>query len=152
MYTVTGKTRVIRSLDGTTREVTPPTMTFRDAVTMFRWAIDSGELGARRMPYGNRIADVHLSGRPGDSEAVRVYWTFESGSGNYRWTAVHWDAMYAAQRRIRELYHYVTEVLPEWREESTVHYADNSTVRYEVNRYGGRRSVTVVGPSGDVCF
>lgn len=152
MYTVEGKTRVIGSMDGTTREVTAPTMTFPDAVAMFRWAIASAEIGHRRMPYGDRIRDVHLSGHPDDSEAVRVYWTFESGRGHYLWTAVHWDAMYAAQRRIRELYHYIAEVLPEWREERTVHYADNSTVRYEVNAYGGRRSVTLVGPSGDLCF
>lgn len=155
MFIVEGKTRTISALDGSTRQVSAPTMKFGDAVTMFRWAVASGEIYYGLLP-GNgdrlaRIKDVYL-GRPGDSEAVRVYWTFDAGHANYIWTGAHWDAMYAAQLRIRALWHYVSEVMPEWQAERTVNYADNSTERYEVNRYGERRVVTLVGPSGDACF
>jgi len=151
MYTVEGKVRTVTGTDGVRREEAAPTMQFSTAVAMFRWAVTSGEFPYHRLGHNGsrniRIKDVHL-GSPGCP--MRVSRTFDTFR-QYEWTDAHWTAMYNAQQRIRELWHYVSEVLPEWQTVEEVHYLDNSVVRYEANRYGNTRAVTLVHPHGDLC-
>lgn len=159
MYTITRPERTLRYPDGKLARHEPAeTRTFHTAAGLFRFCLNERifehRIGGR--PYPSRFTDKHL-GR--DDILNSVYGIFDTFS---RWQIPH-EYVYdlrRAQARYAEIIHYLREVEPEWRpdtertanESGIVHFADNSTERHEINKYGQRRSVMLAYPSGDVCF
>lgn len=127
------------------------TVSFITAAGLYRWALDQRVFrhGVGGVPYPKRFDDNYLGHE--DGNAGTDYHLIDSFTG-WKITGEHLSAMRRARARYCEIVHYLSEVEPEWREERTVNYADNSTERYEINKYGQRRSVMLVAPHGDACY
>lgn len=142
MYEVRGKYWMIRN--GV--KVEPPApKTFRTAMGMLRWALNTG-LIRRRGSWGNTVPG------PGEMERVSIpYAGSGDWAGDWYFTPAQVEAMGKALSRYRAILHHYREIEPEWREVSRTHYADNSIEADQEDKYGNRRTVTVVSPHGDVC-
>jgi hypothetical protein len=144
----------VRQADGTMRHVPEERRTFLTGAGMLRWALDARMLAHHTggVPYPTRFDDKWL-GEPGRS----TYGMIDTFC-RWRFTPEHLTAMQRAAKRYREIFTYLREVEPEWRPDTDVsptgeiRYADNSTVLYEVSKYGHKRFRTLVAPSGDACF
>lgn len=124
----------------------PEPRRFHTAMGMLRWALDAGMI--RRGLWG--------TGAPGPHEMERVRIPCPGSGdwgGDWFFTPDQVAAMRAAHSRYRTVLHHLREVEPEWREVdgSRVHYADNSVMATEADKYGRTRSVTLVYPHGDLC-
>lgn len=93
---------------------------------------------------------------PSTRELVqRTIWRQTSGTS---WTGVgthrYENVEKAAEllERAASLLHFHQEVAPGWVDGKKIYYADNSIVQMQVDRDGNRRSITLVGPGGDVCY
>ncbi|MCC3766478.1 hypothetical protein [Streptomyces sp. UNOC14_S4] len=155
MYVVKGKTWVVCQPDGSAIRETATDKVFHSGVEMLLWAIRSGEIRLHLLRGGGyrttRVIEVHLIHLPGDSDWQVLHSTFYS-LHKYEWTIEHWRAMYAAQQRVKELWHYISEVEPEWRDKEEVHYMDSSVAVIQVDKYGHGRRVMLEYPSGDACY
>lgn len=67
-----------------------------------------------------------------------------------------WQRLARLSKRYREFVTHCREVIPQWKYESTIHFADNSVEEVQVAtagpEKGKRRNVMVTAPSGDACF
>jgi hypothetical protein len=159
MYTITRPEQTIKNTDGSVYRTNPAeTRTFLTAAGLLRFCLEQGVFRQRYIngkPY--RFEHLHLGQR--DHDKGYDYHLIDTFT---RWqiTGDHLAAMRRAQARYLEILHHLREVEPQWRpdtertgnESGLVHYADNSTERHEVNKYGKRRYVMVDPPSGDACF
>ncbi|MFI9202641.1 hypothetical protein [Streptomyces sp. NPDC053048] len=150
MHVVKGKVRTVSRPDGSTYQKCAPDKTFRSGIEMLLWAIRSGEINSYKLPRNGdrraRVSEVHFNRNPG-------WWgDLFSQFPNYVWTIDHWYAMRAAQQRVRELWHYLSEIEPEWQDGRKIHYMDNSIELIQVNKYGRERRQRLVWPSGDACY
>jgi hypothetical protein len=131
------------------------TVTFRTAAGLLRWGLDNRVF--RRdtggSPYPKRFDDIYLGrdGHPGmDYHLIDVF-------TDWKITGEHLSAMRRALARYGEIVHYLREVEPEWRPDTSVspdgeiHWMDNSVERIEINKYGNKRTVRLAAPHGDVC-
>jgi hypothetical protein len=156
MFTIHKRPQTRIGTDGVVREVPGETRTITTSMGLLRFALRerlfTHRTGGR--PYPARPDNVHL-GR----EGAPTYGLFDPLK---RWevTYDHVEAMRRAQRAYNERMHYRREVAPMWRpdteyagnESGVVHYADNSTVQYEIDKDGNRRHRTIIAPGGDACF
>lgn len=155
MYEIVKPAYTVNGVDGP-YEVPEERRTFHTAAGLLRWALKARllEHGIGGRPYPTRFDDKWL-GR--DGERYADYGLIDSFC-RWKFTAEHKSAMRRAQQRYVEIIHYLREVEPEWRPDTRssatgeVHYADNSIERHEVNKYGQRRRIMVLAPSGDACF
>lgn len=158
MYTVKGKMRKVRGVDGVLRTESKPDVTFHTAAGLLRWALNTRQLEHRTggRPYPTRFDDKWL-GDPDDTSRGSAYGIIDSFS-RYEWTPELRQAMQRAAWRYREIVRYLREVEPEWKPDTSVspsgeiHWADNSIERQEINKYGKTRIVRLKAPSGDACF
>jgi hypothetical protein len=158
MYTVTKPEVTYRGGNCPDRTEPAETRTFATAAGLLRFCLKQGVFRQR-----------YVNGRPKQFEHLHLGYRDNDPGYDYhlidtfaRWeiTSEHLAAMRRAHRRYMEILHYLREVEPEWRPdtESTgnargiVHYADNSTERHEINKYGQRRRIMIDPPSGDACF
>jgi hypothetical protein len=156
MYEVVRPERKIGTSDGWRTEP-EQRRTFHTAAGLFRWALRERVFSHRTggVPYPTRFDDVHLGDRNGDEgydyHLIDTFTPWEI-------TGEHLAAMRRVQRRYAEIVHYLREVEPGWEPDTSVSptgkisYADNSVVLYEISKYGGKRSRTLVAPHGDACF
>jgi hypothetical protein len=159
MYTVKRPAHERIGTDGTRYMVAEETRTFHTGAGLLRWALNEGLMREWRDTYVDgqwrRLFDGQWIGspdRPGsDYGMINPFCRWE-------FTREHRSAMQRAAQRYREIIHYLREVEPEWRPDTSVsesgeiHYADNSTELHEINKYGQKRYRTLVAPHGDVCF
>jgi hypothetical protein len=130
--------------------------TFHTGAGLLRWALNERLLEHRvgGVPYPTRFSDKWLGepGRPGSGYGMIDTFC------RWKFTPEHREAMQRAAKRYKEIVHYLREVEPEWRPDTSVsatgeiHYADNSTELHEINKYGGKRHRMLAYPSGDACF
>lgn len=66
-------------------------------------------------------------------------------------TSEVWNEVVKLHRRYSRFCHYITEIKPEWREVSRIHWADNSVESVQQDRHGNTRKVMIVPPHGDLC-
>lgn len=154
MYTITRPAYQIGRADGSGSDMVPEeTRTFQTAAGLLRWALDERAFrhGVGGVPYPTRFDQPYM-GHKGNR------WGLIDGFCRWQFTPEHREAMARAQQRYNEIIHYLREVEPEWRPDTSysadgiVHYADNSTERHEINKYGKRRHIMIDPPSGDACF
>lgn len=156
MYEVIKPEYTVGSADGS-RVVPEERRTFITAAGLLRWALNERVFrhGVGGVPYPERFGDVHLGWR--DHDKGYDYQLIDTFT---RWkiTGDHLAAMRRVQRRYGEIVHYLREIDPEWRPDTSVSatgeipYMDNSTEVHEINKYGGKRRRTLVAPGGDACF
>lgn len=149
MYTVTKPELFIRGHGCPDRFEPAETRTFTTAAALLRWALDE------------RVFEHRTGGRPYpkrfDQPYIGRYGVIDSFC-RWKFTPELIEAMRRAQSRYRQIIHYLAEVEPEWRPDTTVSptgyrsYADNSTELHEINKYGRRRHRMTDPPSGDACF
>lgn len=158
MYVLHKRERTVRMVNGPhageTRTEPGETRTFTTAAGMLGWLLRTGVLRPQHHRAGEvkYFGDIYL-GRTGQ----RTYGLVAVDS---RWeiTYDHIEAMRGAQERYAQIVHFLREVDPQWRPDTSVsetgkvYYADNSTELHEVNRYGGTRRRVLVAPHGDACF
>lgn len=154
MYVMHKRDRVVRLPDGGTRTEPGETRTFSSGMALLRFCLNERifehRVGGRRYPV---LADEKWLGRPGGR-------TFGIVDRFTRWevTSGHIEAMRRAQQRYREILHYLREVEPEWRPDTSVsatgeiHWADNSIERAEIDKRGNTRIVKLRAPGGDACY
>jgi hypothetical protein len=156
-YTITKPKITYRGANCPDRVIPAETRTFTTAAGLLRFCLNEGVFSQR-----------YVNARPKRFEHLYAH-RQGTGSGGYfpldtfcQWKGIrdHMAAMVRAHARYCEILHYLREVEPEWRPdveatgnaEGIVHYADNSTERHEINKYGKRRHVMITAPSGDACF
>lgn len=155
LYTVrsrvslTGKPILSSKMDEQDPANMPVPLEFKSAMEMLHWSLANGVFG--REFYANRSPrtpeEIRLRDGGDEWRAYRV-------SGDWpKWelTNENYDAMVSAAKRYRAILHYFREIEPEWTYVETIHYADNSTMVYEINRNGQMRSHMTVSPHGDIC-
>lgn len=155
MYEIIRPQREINTQDGI-RVEPEERRTFLTGAGLLRWALKERLLEHRvgGVPYPKRFDDKWLGepGRPGSD-----YGMIDTVC-RWKFTPELREAMQRAQQRYMQLVHYLREVEPEWRPDTSVsatgeiHWADNSVELYEINKYGGKRRRTLLAPGGDACF
>lgn len=143
-------------LEGTTRTEPAETRTFTTAAGMFAFLLRERVLRPQFHTASpiKHFGDVWL-GRPGQ----RTYGlTAIDTLSRWEVTFEHVEAMRHAQQRYEEIVHYLRNVEPEWRPDTSVsatgevRYADNSIEMHEIDKRGNRRRRMLKYPSGDACF
>lgn len=119
---------------------------FRSYGELLRWLADEHgwEFNRRKV----NAAEVFLGIRYRDGEFRPAHVPF------FKWTisAEQYTALVRLQDRYRSYLHHWAEVEPQWQDEKRVPYMDNSVELVQVNKWGGRRRVTVKAASGDACY
>lgn len=130
--------------------------TFRTAAELLHWAIKARVFGHNvgGVLYPTRFDHVHLGCR--DGSAGYDYHLIDTFCP-WKITSDHLSAMRRARARYVEILHYLREIEPEWRPDTSVspdgmaYFADNSTELHEVSKDGRRRYRMVTAPHGDAC-
>lgn len=158
MYEIVKPGRLTIGTDGVRYTTPEERRTFRTAAGLLRFCLDQGVFAQRYVnAKPRRFEHLHLGYR--DNDRGYDYHLIDRWA-DWKVTSEHLTAMRAARRRYMEILHYLREVEPEWRpdvestgnEDGLAYFADNSTERHEINKYGKRRQITVTAPHGDVCF
>jgi hypothetical protein len=157
MYTITKPAYVIHGPGKDEQRTVPQeTRTFLTGAGLLRWALDNRLLEHRvgGVPYPTHFDDKYLGHPDVPHSDYGMIDTFR----RWEFTPEHRAAMQRAALRYKEIIHYLREVEPEWRPDTSVSptgmrsFADNSTELHEISKYGKRRHRMVEYPHGDACF